>query len=235
MPGKKFAFYNNLHNNERTLYDWLLAEAVNHYGVPMVYYMVSFDTTYDPIFGEDCNRRYVRKFDIMSYYELPNEDHLWTKFGIEGLDNFHIYISIKHFWAQSTMGIRLGAFDGKMFNRGFDVNSKEADRYDIYASVTPKVGDIIKAKYNDYYYEIINVKREKEQFLQKKHSWDLTCKPYINEQLTASKILSGDDITKYNTNTDIFGVSGTVDQQKINILYQPAGSEENINDPYANW
>jgi len=109
----------------------------------MEYYQTSYDTSYDYLFGEDNNRRFIKKFDFMVLYELPREDKMWTKFGIEGLDNFSMYCAKRHFRAAS-----------KSPGGG--------------PEVIPRIGDIIMAKYNDYVYEITEVAEEVALFLQSK-------------------------------------------------------------------
>jgi hypothetical protein len=71
------------YNNEKELYDVLMMESYNDYGVSAVYYKTTYDTNYDKIFGEDRNRMITNRYDIMVYYELPRELEMWSKFGIE--------------------------------------------------------------------------------------------------------------------------------------------------------
>lgn len=75
------------------------AEAINQHGVPVWYYEVSYDKQYDPLFGEDCDQRVLRKTRLNVQCELPKKEESWTQFGIEGLDNFSMALSIRHFLA----------------------------------------------------------------------------------------------------------------------------------------
>ena len=79
------------------LYKDLNMESINIHGTPMMYYAVSYDTAYDHLFGEDDDRRVARKFLIKARFELPKELEQYAKFGIEGLDNFPMFVSKKHF------------------------------------------------------------------------------------------------------------------------------------------
>ena len=146
-----------------------MTEAWNQHGTPIVYYVISYDTTYDPLFGEDNNRRVVRSFPVMVYYELPKEDRQWNVAAMEILDNFHIYISKRHFIAASKL----------------DSNMEQT-----YPPYTPKVGDVIKSRYNNFFYEITHVSEEEEMFLQRKHSWDIVVKQYKRQHI-ADIVLSG--------------------------------------------
>lgn len=170
VPSKNFFSYiNSAYDNESTLYDKLMTEAFNKHGIPMVYYVISYDTTYDPLFGEDNNRRVVRYFPVMTYYELPREDRQWNVAAMEILDNFHLFISKRHFIAASKLDLDL------------------QQTHDPY---TPKVGDIIKSNYNNFFYEITHVAHEEEMFIQRKHSWDVVVKQYKRQHIQ-DIVLSG--------------------------------------------
>lgn len=234
-----FNFTNTCHNKDRLLYDKVLAEGYNNFGVPMVYYVVSYDTTQDEIFGEDNVRNAERKFSVMAYYELPREEELWTKFGIEGIDNFHMYLSKKSFEAESTTALVTSGAYSLAFSSAFDRVGVDNDNgtlvYDTYPSYIPKVGDIIKAEYNDYYYEIVDVGEESEMFLQSKHSWDFIVRPYKDEHVTVSGTLSGDDLSNFTSQDDMLEINDVVDTKKDGVLYEPPGTEEDPNDPFGTW
>lgn len=180
VPNKNFFSYiNSAYENESTLYDKLMTEAINKHGTTMVYYVISYDTTFDPLFGEDNDRRVVRYFPVMVYYELPKEDKLWSPVAMQVIDNFHLYISKRHFVAASKL----------------DTNMAQT-----FTAYTPKVGDIIKAKYNDFFYEILSVQEEEEMFIQRKHSWDIVVKQYTRQHI-ADIVLSG-------SNHTVIGIGG---------------------------
>jgi hypothetical protein len=196
------------YENEKHLYDLLLAESYNKMGIRGQYYITTYDTTADKIYGEDGNRRFTRKFDIMVYYELPKELELWSKFGIEGLDNFKMFVSKLHYKAARTNG-----------NNVYDV---------------PRVGDVINIVYNNRYYEIIDISEEEEIFLQRKHSWTLTVQVFKDDHMSLDSSLSADDLSQYINQNDIFDLSATIDNKKTDILYKPPITEVN-EDPLANW
>lgn len=157
-----FQYQTTAYDCERELYEKISAEAININGVEMVYYVLTFDINYNKIWGEDNDRRYERCFAFMSYYELPREDNNATPLGLEPFNVVMITVSQKHF--------------------------EIASKYDAYgylqpqlSAYKPKIGDIIKSKYNNYFYEIVDVNQEENMFLQSKHFWTFTCKPFINE------------------------------------------------------
>lgn len=219
MPNDYFRHQQN-YSEDKTLYDSLITEAYNKFGVPLVYYIVTYDVNYDKIFGEDNNKRVLRNFNVQGYYDLPKEMEQYSQFMIEGLDNFHIHISKKHFETASTYG-------------GISTSALEGDE----SAYTPHEGDILKAKYNDYWYEIIQVKQQEEQFLQEQHSWDLTVKPLKDEHLTVTGDMIADEISAHFDVDDIFNVSSAVSNEKEDYLYNTSGDSETTteNDPYGGW
>jgi neck protein len=216
MPNDYFQEENEEYDVESNLFDLLYTEAINLNGIPMVYYVTSLNTRYDKIFGEDNNRNITRNFNVQVYYSLPNEDELFNAgFGLEGLDTFHMEISMRHFETASKynpQGTKL-----------------------VYPPYRPLEGDIIKAKYNDYRYEIITVKQQTSQFLKRQHVWDLTVKPLRDESLSVSATVpSNDDIHDVMSIEDIFNISDTVQSEKELSDY------DNSNDPpidplFGNW
>ncbi len=209
---------------DKLLYDSIITECYNKFGVPMIYYSIDYDVEYDKLFGEDMDRLIERKFHCMGFYELQEEIELFTRFGIEGIDNFHIYISKKHFEVASTYSIA-------SYNITGDTTGISA-----YPTIVPKRGDIMKSLYNNRWYEIVNIQAEQEQFLQNKHSWDLIVKIRKDEHMTVAPSLSGDAISAItNMTPDIYDVSATVDSEKVDVLYAPASGEKPPQDPFNNW
>ncbi len=196
---------------DKRLYKLLLTEAYNKHGNCLTYYVSTYDTTYDQIYGEDVNRHYTRYFSIMGYYQLPVEDEMWTQYGIEGMDNFKVFVSKRHFETASR-------------------DNNTADSY------IPKVGDILKASYNGIIYEIIDVGEEEEMFLREKHTWEFTVRPFRDNNVS----LSGDTVdtilSAYTDQaTDMFDVSAVVAEEKDEFLYNAPSTEESIDDIWGEW
>jgi hypothetical protein len=160
MPNEMFKKTGNLYDNERELYSILQMESFNIKGTPVEYLAISYDVEYNKIWGEDNDRNYLSAFDVMAYYELPQETEMWTKYSIEGIDVFHMFINKLHF-NKISGGSGIFPLDG---------------------GYSPKIGDLIRSVYNNFYYEIVNVNHTEEMFLQFKHSWDLIVKPFKNER-----------------------------------------------------
>ncbi len=211
------------YRNEKDLYKSLLTEGYNKNGVPMEYYLVSYDTSFDPIFGEDNDRRLERKFDVMAYYELPEEEELYSRLGIEGLDNFVIWISKEHFKHVSTYGPDAFSVSGATSGEG------------SFAEILPCGGHIIKPKYTDIYFEIQELKMEDEMFHQEKHTHTLLLRRLKDEGLTIPPSLSGDDIVDAISGDDILDITDSIDLEKTDVLFNVSADDKLPDDPYGIW
>lgn len=152
------------YDNERRLYDSLLAECFNIYGSQITYYAINFSTSANPIWGEDGNPSYERCFAFKGKLDLPREDNNTTPFGLEPFDVVIIHASKKHFEVAST----------------YDAYGNRQPQLSPYK---PKIGDLLKTKYNSFYYEIVDINHEEEMFLQHKHAWTFTVRPYKYEHV----------------------------------------------------
>lgn len=206
------------YNNEKQLFDLMVTEGYNKYGVSLDYYVTSFDNTYDKIWGEDNNRRFVRRFQIMGYFVLPREERIFTQFGIAGMDQFTINVSKKHYYEASQ-------YDD------IQTNPKAFQPY------VPFAGDYIYSNYNKFIYEIVSVKDEAMMSLfSKQHSWEFLVRPYKDEKIQVSPLTSAAPIANQtNLKTDIFDTTTTINNAKPNILYQPGPTEKSSQDPFGNW
>lgn len=101
----------------------------------------------------------------------------------------------------------------------------------------PKIGDIIRSQYNDVYYEVLSVKAEEEQFLQAKHSWDLTVRVYVDKHQNVNPATSADmgSLPSYVDNTDLFNIGTWINNEKGNALYTPDPTECSVKDPFNDW
>lgn len=213
------------YDNERELFRSLITEAYNRHGVCAVYFKTTYDVNYDRIWGEDGDRRWERKFDIMTFFPLQSEERMWTKFGTEGIDEFSVYVSKDHFREASTYGHELVAG-----------NIGEG----TYSSIAPKPGDVIQTEYNKYLYEIISVKEEEMMFhLSKHYVWEFTVAPLRNEHLrfnaeTSASIIDSSPISAFDE-PDIFDISNDVSQAVSAFNYNPPSDEPDPRDPYGGW
>lgn len=206
-----FDMSDSKYDKERALISLFINEYYNKFGVCMDYYITSYDVKYDRIFGEDNNRRYVRNFEINGYINLPKEEHIWTKFGIEGIDEVIVWVSKRHFDAAST-----------------DVSGQTYPK--------PQIGDIIKTEYSNYFYEITNVVEDTGQYLQSnQYIWEISMKPMKDEFIATTSATSASDISMVTNLDDIFNIDTNVDIEKENIIYDPEPGEQPNKDPFGNW
>ena len=208
------------YNNERKLFDTLITEVYNKHGVCMNYYITTFDLNYDKIWGEDNDRKFVRRFPIMAYFTMPREEKLWSKFGIEGMDTFSMFVSKSHFKDAST----------------FDPSTNQMSVYDSYV---PKVGDIIMSEYNEYIYEISEVKEEAGLYIHsKQHLWEFVVRPFKDRNIELSGTTSGtmssikDYVAGHN---DIFDIKDIISQKSSAVVYHPKANELPPKDPFGVW
>ena len=205
-PIWQFNHFSSAYDNERKLYDLLVTESYNNFGVCCSYFPVSVDTTYDKIFGEDMNRTILNSYEIMAYFDLPKETKTFTTQGQMWVDKFHIYIAKRHFAAATS-------------------------------NYLPKIGDIVRSQYNDVYYEVLSVKAEEEQFLQAKHSWDLTVRVYVNKHQNVNPSTSADmgSLPSYVDNSDLFNIGNWINTEKQNVIYTTSPTECSPKDPFNDW
>jgi hypothetical protein len=212
------------YENERELYRGLVTEAYNRHGICMTYYIVSYDTQYDRIWGEDNNRRFIRKFEFMAYYPLQSEEKMWTKFAIEGLDRFSLFISKDHYRVACTYGQ-----DKVRGNIG-------PNTYPIYV---PKTGDIVQSMFNNYLYEVVTVKEEAMMIhLNKRYVWELVVKPFIDEHLSLDMETSasmGTVSAFVDVKPDILDVSQVAISAAAENAYTPKSCERPPRDPFSGW
>lgn len=199
-PGKWFKKEGNEYDGESELFDVLVTESINNHGVACRYYCVNYDLERDKLFKEDSDKVIQRSFPFMSYFKLQNEVDGFAFGMIEGLDQFVMFVSMRHFGEVSK----------------FDQYGKP----NIYESYIPQEGDKIRSDFNNYYYTITQVKKQTHQFHKRSHIWELTVKPMKDESLTVSAGISHDDINHEQEINDILNIGGVVDTEKETILYE---------------
>jgi len=218
LPNTYFQKQTSAYDSHSELYDLLLTEAYNKNGIPLVYYSATYDTDSDnypdskALFGEDNDKSFTRKFDIMAYYEAPKELQMVSIFGIEGLDSFKIYISKRHFSAASEVG-------------GFD-------------SYIPQEGDMLHSAYNNRFYTIVDVGQEEEVFLQRKHTWELTVERFKDTKiaLTSETSATMPELSAVtNVDDDIFDISDYITSANVEIKYPTSADIDAPDNIWGSW
>jgi hypothetical protein len=198
-----FDFDGDDYNKERSLFSVLINEYYNKYGVCLEYYITTYDTNYDRIFGEDNNRRYIRNFEFNGYFTLPKEDKVWSKFGIEGMDEIIAWVSKRHFDAASSHYIpQIGDIVKSDYSKYF---------YEI-TEVAEDTGQFFQSN----------------QFI-----WEFHLRPMKNEFIDVDTSLSASDIFSATNLDDIFDITNDVDRENDDVSYNPLPNEKPNNDPFA--
>jgi len=209
LPNKWFTKCNTNYDKERELAQVLQMEVYNNFGVPCYYYKMRYDVSAsDKIWGEKNDRVFSDYWsDVQVYYTLPRENKQWNKFGIEGLNNFSMFMSKEHF------------------------------NYVTSGEWIPRQGDLIQAQFNSNIYEIVEVKEESGMYFQdKRYTWELIVKPFKDEFVAMTGDVSASPLSAYaNKSTDIFDIRNPIDVEKEKYIYKPPAQEKGSNDPFANW
>jgi|WetSurMetagenome_2_1015567.scaffolds.fasta_scaffold05768_10 hypothetical protein len=141
---------NSEFNSEQNLFESLIIESNDIFGIPILYYPLKFDITEtDKIYGEDSNDQFTGPYATKLWHKPHDEINLVDAFGIinnESLEDLSI----------------------PKFTFARDVSSTEE----------PKIGDVFKFIYNGVYYEITRVHKEEDVFLTKKMSYNISAKLY---------------------------------------------------------
>lgn len=93
MPNGWFNYNSQCKANEKKVYDRNLSQMYKQYGVKGKYYTTTYSTTNERVFGEANNRTVTSAYNVSLYYELPPEARKYSKFGLENMDNFIMYLS----------------------------------------------------------------------------------------------------------------------------------------------
>lgn len=196
----------NSYEGDRELFQYLQLEAYNLFGVEIYFYETTYNVKYDRVWGEDQDRVITNYWPVMSFFPLPKEDKIWSKFGIEGMNNFSVNISKLHFNGETS---------GYIPQIGDLIQTK----YDS------KVYEVTEVKEDDPMF-----------FLSKRYSWELIVKQFkIENTVTVSPALSASPISKLYDVNDIFDIRDNVDIEKEDTLYNPKDGEKPNEDPFANW
>ena len=200
---------------ESNLYRNIYAEHTRLHGAPCEYYITSYNTAHNKIFGEDTNRSIVRKFTFYCRFSLPEErEEFAASFMIVGVDDIMAYVSIQSFDEYSR----------------YDTSAQNI----LYNSYVPKSGDYIRTVYNGQFLEVITVKKTKGQHLKRQHSYNIILRPMRDENLSVSATIPSDDSINFvNDIADLFNTSATIEEKKPDVIYNPPSTQ--TQNPFGSW
>lgn len=160
------------YSNSRDLYKRLNKEYNSEKGIICTYFVCSFDDSDNPVFGEDNNIKFLRKFDVALMFDsLPEDEFIDDEMGMFFDDSVKSKVDMNHFLEMSKYASKktpkeTGVNEGYTYLKGKK-----------YKEYKPHIGDIVRLKSGtgDFYFEIIHSKL-KDGFLQGTHAWELTLK-----------------------------------------------------------
>jgi len=189
------------------------ALAINSLGLCMTYYIRTYDPKYDPIWGEDNNSRFIRKFETMARLHTPDENKFFSKFGIEQNDDITLFISKLHFREASQ-----------------DPITRE--------EYIPKLADIIEVNFSKMLYEITSIPKITDftYFQSPSMFWEVVVRPYKDEKITVDDGIIDTSLSMTsNLDFDIFQVNNTVEVKKEDVVFVPTKTEQSKQIPYESW
>jgi hypothetical protein len=203
-PGQNLC--TSAYDNDRELAAYTLMEKWNMYGVKLTYFQVTYNTNYDRIWGEDGDRHIIKSWDVMSYFELPKENKIWSKFGIEGVNDFSVFMSKMHFKYKTDNYIPLiGDIILSQYN-------------DMYYEITE-----VKEQAPLF-------------MLSQQYAWELIVrKMKIEQDVSVAPSLSASPITSIFKVSDIFNIDNNIDVEKEPILYKQEKGEKPQQNPFGVW
>lgn len=226
IPTVDFSWFNyeesSCYTNENKLYNNLATEAINSFGVKTYYYKTDYNTKKDRVFGEDTDRDIIRKFVVNAYFTLPDDDKIYNQFGIGFTETLMMFVTKIHFELASTM-----SYEG-------DVLLPLR-----FPSFIPMIGDFIKSDFDSKYYEITNVQDTEQQFLNAKHTWQITVRAFIDDKLSinpetsAVPLSSLDDIKLVSDVPDILEINNTITSAFSAIAYDDPVTH--YDNPFGGW
>jgi hypothetical protein len=193
---------NSCYANEAAMMSSFTSEAYNMFGFEVDYYVKQISTKRDRLFGEDPLQNIVRRFRLSVYAEkIPN---LQKKYQLQGMlyeELIEVQATIAHFNEASQ-------YD-------YDRTSIEYEMY------KPKIGDLMYFKFNDKYYEIINVKAfgEGTAFLGTPITYTFTLRIWKNNHEDVDVMKQNDDdmpIEKFTSLAEAFDIENKTSEVASN-------------------
>lgn len=206
VPDTSTGICSNRFDSERELVSMLTMEAWNSFGVKIIFYKTTYNVKRDKVWGEDGNRCVTDAWDVMSYFQLPKENKVWGKFGIEGINDVSMFISKEHFRSETDDYIpQVGDLVLSVYNN--------------------KLYEITEVKEEAPLF-----------MLSKQYAWELIVrKAKIENEISISPSLSASPISNFYNVDDIFDVRTDVDIEKEDIKYKPIAGEKPIDNPFGKW
>jgi len=177
-------------NQEHDLFESHIVEACDIYGIEVYYYVVN--PTWDPIYGEDPNLKYLQPSLTKMMYQPGEEPTLYGQWGMLSDELIERIMTPKFIFSRDISG---------------------ADH--------PEIGDVIRVPWNsskhntEMIYEITDVDEEANIFQAKKFGWELTLRPFRGSEdgnvVDQSGHLDSVPVSAFGDNVEIEAESVVID------------------------
>jgi hypothetical protein len=163
----QWEMYDITNNPEHDLYENLVVERNDIFGVEVLYYSIDYDgENIDDFRGTHLKEAYPSPPATTKVtYDTTDENKIVEAFGMTADDVIKwLYIPIYTF------------------------------QRDVVSGGEPHIGDVIKARWNDNSYEIVDVSREDNIFQLSKLVYEMKCRPFrIQDQKESNEIIIDSD------------------------------------------
>jgi hypothetical protein len=107
---------------EQLVYDIAFSDLINSYGIPVNYYVNTFNTlSADVLYGEQPLAPYLGPFNIMSYIELSEAAPNLSRFGFASDDELTAYVHINTFTTTFSALVNYSSFNQSIEPKSGDV------------------------------------------------------------------------------------------------------------------
>lgn len=228
---------------DQALHNRLTFELADKKGVSAMYYVTSLDLgTKDKLFKEDPTQEIKRVFEsrIVGDGVMQPDILQYSRFGIQGMDQFSIYIHRNMFFENNYVNLQENGVEPDLSpaqhnpwisQRGYATFNYKGYSKDL---IWPKSTDIIKMEFSDILYEVVDVNQTvpDKQFMQRQYWFKLNMRPWRDDSRDVSSDVAtdtknqGDFIDKKFNNSlvaalNVGSPTGPVKNDKDNVLYRP--------------
>jgi hypothetical protein len=208
LPNEWFTKCNSSYDNEREFFQKTQMEVYNTYGVSCYYYKLNYDiSASDRIFAEQ-NDRVIDEYwsDVSTYFQLPRENKVFSKFGMSDLNNFSMYISKEHFEYITSGHIpKIGDL--------------------IQSEYNSNIYEIVEVKSSKGMY-----------LMDQRFTWELIVKHFVDERIAIAGDVSASPLSGYtDKQEDILDITNPIDAVKEDVIYKPTSAEKGSGDIFGNW
>jgi hypothetical protein len=222
---------------DQMLHNRLCAEATDIKGAVGMYYVTSLDVG-NPITKEKPIKTILRNFEVPVAGEgmMQGDNYQYTRFMITGMDEFPVFLHRTQFFEHNMINILEAGGTPTSAQSVHNIWDSQKGTTEFFykgftkAQIFPKAGDLIKLRFEDSLYEIMDVsdKVSEDQFSQSKYWFKIFLKAFRDNGIDVSANVNNDtkDLgyvdQKFNQHMNaILGVGDDVKVAKDEVLYRP--------------